>query len=161
MPRVGTTTRHIILQRYKTYVGVPHYRCPLQKQSNQTGKARQTAALRALESSSGKNVLRLVPGETQVPEEFIHPVGRTGRAGACGTASTFATPGERAAIRRISGAEDPPDSEVSFAGDPADGLMGSLVLNRQHTGVLRRQLYLEINLVVPIRHIWHDHVHLI
>ena len=31
----------------------------------------------------------------QVPEDFIHRVGRTGRAGASGTASTFATRNER------------------------------------------------------------------
>jgi ATP-dependent RNA helicase RhlE len=37
----------------------------------------------------------------QVPEDFIHRVGRTGRAGARGTASTFCTRSERGAIRRI------------------------------------------------------------
>ena len=37
----------------------------------------------------------------QVPEDFIHRVGRTGRAGARGTASTFATRMERADIARI------------------------------------------------------------
>ncbi len=37
----------------------------------------------------------------QVPEDFIHRVGRTGRAGARGVASTFATRGERSDIRRI------------------------------------------------------------
>jgi len=37
----------------------------------------------------------------QVPEDFIHRVGRTGRAGARGTASTFATPAERSGIARI------------------------------------------------------------
>ena len=37
----------------------------------------------------------------QVPEDFIHRVGRTGRAGARGTASTFATRDERGDIRKI------------------------------------------------------------
>ena len=37
----------------------------------------------------------------QVPEDFIHRVGRTGRAGATGMASTFATRGERGDIRKI------------------------------------------------------------
>jgi len=37
----------------------------------------------------------------QVPEDFIHRVGRTGRMGASGRASTFATPSERAAIAQI------------------------------------------------------------
>ena len=37
----------------------------------------------------------------QVPEDFIHRVGRTGRAGAGGRASTFATRSERADIARI------------------------------------------------------------
>lgn len=37
----------------------------------------------------------------QVPEDFIHRVGRTGRAGARGKASTFSTRGERNEIRRI------------------------------------------------------------
>ena len=37
----------------------------------------------------------------QVPEDFIHRVGRTGRAGARGIASTFATRQERSDIRRI------------------------------------------------------------
>jgi ATP-dependent RNA helicase RhlE len=37
----------------------------------------------------------------QVPEDFIHRVGRTGRAGARGTASTFATRMERSDISRI------------------------------------------------------------
>jgi ATP-dependent RNA helicase RhlE len=37
----------------------------------------------------------------QVPEDFIHRVGRTGRAGAEGTASTFGTRSERAEIRNI------------------------------------------------------------
>ncbi|MEO8368671.1 MAG: C-terminal helicase domain-containing protein, partial [Candidatus Solibacter sp.] len=37
----------------------------------------------------------------QVPEDFIHRVGRTGRAGARGVASTFATRSERADIGRI------------------------------------------------------------
>jgi ATP-dependent RNA helicase RhlE len=37
----------------------------------------------------------------QVPEDFIHRVGRTGRAGARGTASTFAMRSERADIIRI------------------------------------------------------------
>ncbi|MGA1994242.1 MAG: DEAD/DEAH box helicase [Bryobacteraceae bacterium] len=37
----------------------------------------------------------------QVPEDFIHRVGRTGRAGARGTASTFATRTERGEIARI------------------------------------------------------------
>jgi ATP-dependent RNA helicase RhlE len=39
----------------------------------------------------------------QVPEDFIHRVGRTGRAGATGTASTFATRSERSKYRRSSG----------------------------------------------------------
>jgi superfamily II DNA/RNA helicase len=37
----------------------------------------------------------------QVPEDFIHRVGRTGRAGARGTAHTFATRMERSDISRI------------------------------------------------------------
>lgn len=37
----------------------------------------------------------------QVPEDFIHRVGRTGRAGSRGTASTFSTRQERGEIRRI------------------------------------------------------------
>ena len=37
----------------------------------------------------------------QVPEDFIHRVGRTGRAGARGTASTFGTRAERGDIARI------------------------------------------------------------
>jgi ATP-dependent RNA helicase RhlE len=40
----------------------------------------------------------------QVPEDFIHRVGRTGRAGARGTASTFATRSERGEIRKIEAA---------------------------------------------------------
>ncbi len=42
----------------------------------------------------------------QVPEDFIHRVGRTGRAGAGGKASTFATRSERADIARIERAVD-------------------------------------------------------
>jgi ATP-dependent RNA helicase RhlE len=37
----------------------------------------------------------------QVPEDFIHRIGRTARAGARGTASTFATRAERNDIRQI------------------------------------------------------------
>ncbi len=37
----------------------------------------------------------------QVPEDFIHRVGRTGRAGAKGVASTFATRSERSDVARI------------------------------------------------------------
>ena len=37
----------------------------------------------------------------QVPEDFIHRVGRTGRAGARGTASTFGTRAERAEVHKI------------------------------------------------------------
>jgi ATP-dependent RNA helicase RhlE len=37
----------------------------------------------------------------QVPEDFIHRVGRTGRAGARGIASTFSTRAERSEVRRI------------------------------------------------------------
>jgi ATP-dependent RNA helicase RhlE len=37
----------------------------------------------------------------QVPEDFIHRVGRTGRAGAKGVASTFATRSERSEVARI------------------------------------------------------------
>ncbi|HMD48344.1 MAG TPA: C-terminal helicase domain-containing protein, partial [Bryobacteraceae bacterium] len=42
----------------------------------------------------------------QVPEDFIHRVGRTARMGASGRASTFATPSERAAIAQIERAID-------------------------------------------------------
>lgn len=37
----------------------------------------------------------------QVPEDFIHRVGRTGRAGQTGIAHTFVMPGERSEVRRI------------------------------------------------------------
>ncbi|MGC2659554.1 MAG: DEAD/DEAH box helicase [Bryobacteraceae bacterium] len=37
----------------------------------------------------------------QVPEDFVHRVGRTGRAGARGVASTFASHGERQQVRDI------------------------------------------------------------
>jgi ATP-dependent RNA helicase RhlE len=37
----------------------------------------------------------------QVPEDFIHRVGRTGRAGLRGTASTFSTQSERGEIRKV------------------------------------------------------------
>ena len=37
----------------------------------------------------------------QVPEDFIHRVGRTGRAGSRGTATTFSTRAERSEIRKI------------------------------------------------------------
>jgi ATP-dependent RNA helicase RhlE len=37
----------------------------------------------------------------QVPEDFVHRVGRTARAGVAGTASTFATRAERSEIRKI------------------------------------------------------------
>jgi ATP-dependent RNA helicase RhlE len=37
----------------------------------------------------------------QVPEDFIHRVGRTGRAGAQGTATTFASRSERAEVAKI------------------------------------------------------------
>jgi ATP-dependent RNA helicase RhlE len=37
----------------------------------------------------------------QVPEDFIHRVGRTGRAGARGTATTFASRSERAEVSKI------------------------------------------------------------
>jgi len=42
----------------------------------------------------------------QVPEDFIHRVGRTGRAGAQGTATTFGTRSERGEIARIERALD-------------------------------------------------------
>ena len=42
----------------------------------------------------------------QVPEDFIHRVGRTGRAGAGGKASTFATRSERADVAKIERAVD-------------------------------------------------------
>lgn len=37
----------------------------------------------------------------QAPEDFIHRVGRTGRAGQTGIAHTFVMPGERSEVRRI------------------------------------------------------------
>jgi superfamily II DNA/RNA helicase len=37
----------------------------------------------------------------QIPEDFIHRVGRTGRAGARRTASTFAMPSERGTVAQI------------------------------------------------------------
>jgi ATP-dependent RNA helicase RhlE len=37
----------------------------------------------------------------QAPEDFVHRVGRTARAGSRGVASTFTTPGERSEVRRI------------------------------------------------------------
>lgn len=37
----------------------------------------------------------------QVPEDFVHRVGRTGRAGVSGTASTFSMPSERGDIQNI------------------------------------------------------------
>src|SRR5258708_10555012 len=37
----------------------------------------------------------------QVPEDFIHRVGRTGRVGTRGTASTFSTRTERGEINKI------------------------------------------------------------
>ena len=37
----------------------------------------------------------------QVPEDFIHRVGRTGRMGARGTASTFGTRAERSDVTKI------------------------------------------------------------
>lgn len=37
----------------------------------------------------------------QAPEDFIHRVGRTGRAGQTGVAHTFVMPGERSEVRRI------------------------------------------------------------
>jgi ATP-dependent RNA helicase RhlE len=42
----------------------------------------------------------------QVPEDFIHRVGRTGRAGARGTASTFGTRSERGQVHKIERALD-------------------------------------------------------
>jgi ATP-dependent RNA helicase RhlE len=54
----------------------------------------------------------------QVPEDFIHRVGRTGRAGARGTASTFGTRSERSDVAQIERTLAVRLSRYTVAGEP-------------------------------------------
>jgi ATP-dependent RNA helicase RhlE len=79
----------------------------------------------------------------QVPEDFIHRVGRTGRAGARGTASTFTTRSEQAEIRRIERA-----LSVRLAPRPIEV---DLPREQRHAAVLSRAAAKTISSVRPRR----------
>ena len=82
----------------------------------------------------------------QAPEDFIHRIGRTARAGARGTASTFATRAERNEIRQIEKALGVRLTPLEVSGDlareekaaPAKNPFGKTVVipihRRQHHG---------------------------
>ncbi|HTS60910.1 MAG TPA: DEAD/DEAH box helicase [Candidatus Acidoferrales bacterium] len=79
----------------------------------------------------------------QVPEDFIHRVGRTGRAGARGTASTFATRAERSDVVRI---ERTLNKKLERKGDAANVVeiarpaQRLRAFSRRRSGPVRRQL---------------------
>jgi len=78
----------------------------------------------------------------QVPEDFIHRVGRTGRAGARGTASTFATRAERSDVVRI---ERTLNKKLERKGDAANVVEIARPAQRlrafsRRSGPVRRQL---------------------